>query len=279
MGRAVIAAAVLAVPMALSLAACAPAVPSPSVAPTAPSGLAPALPLVIVDELGGPTSLPDTWDPRSATLYADGTLVASDPRRGSLLAMVSSRVGGAALDEAWAAVAGTGLAVDRRLELPGLFDAGTTRIRTDDGTRRTELLVYALGSDPVDGGTFPPDEVVLRTNAAWAIGRLRELAGDEPWTPPGLLLWWSPYEDFPGGAVAPRVPWTPAIDLATAGAPADTPVWTRCALLAGDDAAEVAAFARSVPPGVVVAQAGASYGIAVRPVYPDELGSVACPAG
>lgn len=98
-----------------------------------------------------------------------------------------------------------------------------------------------------------------------------------PWTPPALLLWWGPYEDFPGGAVAPRVSWTPAVDLATAGAPAMTPVWSRCAVLVGAAASDVAGFTRAVPPGVVVEQAGLSYGIAVRPIYPDELGSVACP--
>jgi hypothetical protein len=276
MSRATVAAAALA--LSFTLAACAPGTPSPSVAPTAPAGLEPGRPLLIVDELGGPTSLPDTTDPRSATLYADGTLVASDPRTGTLLSTVSAELDGAALDEAWAAIAGTGLAVDRRLELPGLFDAGTTRIRTDDGTRRTELLVYALGSGPADGATFPPDEVVIRTNAAWAIGRLRELAGDEAWVPPALLLWWSPYEDFPGGAVAPRVPWTPGFDLAGAGGLVASPVWERCDLLDGADAAEVARFARGVPPGVVVEQGGVSYAVGVRPVYPDELGSVACPA-
>jgi len=30
-------------------------------------------------------------------------------------------------------------------------------------------------------------------------------------------------------------------------------------------------------PGVVVEHAGISYGIAVRPIYPDEVGSIACP--
>lgn len=267
----------VAVAIAVSIVACAPVGPVPSVAPTAPEGLDPGRPLIVVEELGGPIWIPDTWDPRSATLYADGTLVASDPRSGMMLSTVSTRLAGAGMDDAWATVAGTGLAVDRSLELPGLFDAGTTRIRTDDGTRRTELLVYALGSDPVDGATFPPDEVALRTNASWAIGRLRELASDEAWSPPALLLWWGPYEDDPGGAVASRVPWTPAVDLATAGAPAATPVWSRCAVLEGEAAAEVTGFARGVPPGIVVEQAGLSYGIAVRPIYPDELGSVACP--
>jgi hypothetical protein len=266
-----------AVAIAVSIVACAPVAPVPSTAPTAPEGLDPGRPLIVVDELGGPTSIPDTRDPRSATLYADGTLVASDARGGTMLSTVATGLVGAALDEAWATVAGTGLAVDRSLELPGLADAGTTRITADDGTRRTELLVYALGLDPVDGATFPPDELVLRVNASWAVGRLRELAGAVPWAPPALLLWWGPYEDFPGGAVAPRVSWTPAVDLATAGAPAATPVWSRCAVLEGEAAADVAGFARGVPPGVVVEQGGLSYGIAVRPIYPDEQGTVACP--
>ena len=126
-----------AVAIAVSIAACAPVAPVPSVAPTAPDGLDPGRPLIVVDELGGPTSIADTWDPRSATLYADGTLIASDPRGGMMLSTVSAGLAGASLDEAWATVAGTGLAVARSLELPGLADAGTTRIRTDDGTSRT----------------------------------------------------------------------------------------------------------------------------------------------
>lgn len=269
--------AAAAVAIAVSIVACAPVAPVPSVAPTAPEGLDPGRPLIVVDEVGGPTSIPDTWDTRSATLYADGTLVASDPRGGTMLSTVSTGLAGAALDEAWATVAGTGLAVDRSLGLPGLADAATTRVRADDGSKRTELLVYALGADPVDGATFPPDELALRVNASWAIGRLRELAGVEPWAPGELVLWWGPYEDFPGGAVAPRVSWTPAVDLAAAGAPAATPVWSRCAVLEGAAAADVAGFARGVMPGVVVEQAGISYGVAVRPIYPDEVGSIACP--
>jgi hypothetical protein len=48
-------------------------------------------------------------------------------------------------------------------------------------------------------------------------------------------------------------------------------------VLEGEAAADVAGFARGVPPGVVVEQGGLSYGIAVRPIYPDEVGTIACP--
>jgi len=58
---------------------------------------------------------------------------------------------------------------------------------------------------------------------------------------------------------------------------AATPVSSRCAVLDGAVAADVAGFARGVPPGVVVEQAGISYGVTVRPIYPDEVSSVACP--
>ena len=103
------------------------------------------------------------------------------------------------------------------------------------------------------------------------------MPASSPGCHPQLLLWWAPYEDFPGGAVAPRVPWTAAVDLAKSGGPAASPVWLECAVLDGEAAADVARFARGVPPAVVVEQAGISYAIAVRPIYPDEVGSVACP--
>ena len=81
----------------------------------------------------------------------------------------------------------------------------------------------------------------------------------------------------PSGIEPRVVAWTPPVDLATAGAPVDNPVYARCALVEGSAAAAVAELTRTIPVDVAVEQAGSRYQVAVRPVYPDEVGSVACP--
>lgn len=264
------------------LAACAPAAPSPTPAPTAapsaPAGLDPGHALVVIDELGGPTSIMDTFDPRAVTLYADGTLITSDPARNLMLSTVSTTLAPAALDEAWATVIESGLATDRALELPGLSDAGTTQVTVDDGTAVTHLQVYALGLDPVDGEpTFPPDEAALRANTGRAIGLLRGMAGREPYAPSALLLWSGIYEEAPSGMQPRLAAWTAPVDLATAGAPTPTkPIYARCVRLEGAAAAAVAALVGTLAPETIVEQAGVRYAIAVRPIYPDEGAGVTC---
>ncbi len=265
--------------LAAVLGACAPAGPSPTPSPPdLPAGLDPGRAIVIVEELGGPTSIMDTFDPRSITLYADGTMIASDPARNLMLSTVSTTLAPAALDEAWATVVGSGLATNRLLELPGLADAGTTQVTVDDGTAVTHLQVYALGLGPVEGQpTFPPDEVALRANTGRAIGLLRGLAGREPYAPPALLLWSGVYEEAPSGMQPRLAAWTAPVDLATAGVPTpDKPIYPRCVRLEGDAAAAVAALVGTLAPETIVEQAGFRYTIAVRPIYPDEGARVTC---
>ena len=257
-------------------ASCAAPAPSPTAAPTAPDGLDPDHVLVSIEDLSGWPGFEGTYDPRVASLMADGTLITSDPARNALLTTTSATLDPSELDAAWASVVGRGLAIDRTLELPGLFDASTTAIRTDDGTRSTTLSIYALGGGPTEG-TFPPEEDLLRRNAEAAIAELRSVAGAEPWTPPALLLWWNHYAEAPSGLQPRLVAWTPPVDLASAGAPVDTPVYERCARLEGDQAAAVADLARTLPGDVVVEQDGTRYSFVVRPIYPDELGEVDCP--
>lgn len=267
--------------LSLVLAACSvtPATPAAlTPPPAAPDGLDPDHALVVAEELGGPTFIMDTFDPRSVTLYADGTLVAPGPG-GILLPTVGTTLDATTLDQAWALVLGSGLAIDRTLDLPGLFDAGTTEMRVDDGSTLTRLAVYALGAEPADGEpTFAPDEAGIRAAASHVLARLRELSGTDPWTPPAMLLWWGPSEDAPSGMPpAHLVPWTAPVDLAGDGAAVDNPLFTRCLRLEGDAVPAVAQMVRSLPSDVVVEHAGARYGIGVRPIYPDEVDAVACP--
>lgn len=263
----------------LLAAACAPAGPTPSPTPPAvPAGLDPGHALVVVEELGGPTFIMDTFDPRTVTLYADGTLIASDPGRNLMLSTVSTTLAPDALAEAWGTVVGSGLATNRLLELPGLFDAGTTQVTVDDGSAITRLQVYALGLDPVEGqATFTPGDAALRANATRAINLLRGMAGREPYAPPALLLWSGRYEEAPSGLQPRLAAWTAPVDLLTAGvATPRNPIYARCVRLEGDDAAAVAALVSTLSPETIVEQAGTRYAIAVRPIYPDEGAAVTC---
>ena len=255
--------------------ACSSAPPSPSAPPTLPTGLDAEHVLISVEDVSGWPGSDDTYDPRVATLTAGGTLVTSDLARNSLLTTMSAQLDRSSLEAAWAAVAGRGLAIDRSLELPGLFDASTTSIHLDDGARSTTLSIYALGGEAADG-TFPPDQDLLRRNAVAALAELRSMAATDPWTPPALLLWWNRYAEAPSGMQPRLVEWTPAVDLATAGRKVDNPVYERCVRLDGADAAAVADLARTIPADVVVEQDRTRYAVVVRPIYPDEAG-VDCP--
>ena len=77
-------------------------------------------------------------------------------------------------------------------------------------------------------------------------------------------------------AAAPRRLVLLPVDLATAGTAVQTPVFQRCVRLDGDDAADVAGLASTIPGDVAVEQDGARYVFSVRPIYPDEAG-VDCP--
>ncbi len=265
------------------IAGCATAAPpAASPAPTAPEGLDPDHRLVMIEEISGWPGIEGTFDPRVVTLYADGRVVTSDPARNSILTTTAATLSPRDLDRVWAMVAATRVAQDRSLELPGLYDAETTWIRVDDGTRATTLSIYALGAEggvgePDGASMLPDDEIALRRNTVSLRTLLRESAGQAPYTPPALLLWWAPFDAAPSGIEPRVVPWTPPLDLATAGAPVDNPVYARCALVEGAAAAAVAELTRTIPHDVAVEQGGSRYQVAVRPIYPDEVGSVACP--
>lgn len=260
---------VAAIPMLL--AGCASTPTPPATPATVPAGLDPDHVLVSIAD---PTSWPglaEVEDGRLLTLTADGTLVArgTDDAR---MAITTTRLDRDGLDRAWASVIASGAAVDAEYDLPGVFDRSTTFVRVDDGSRATELSIYALGEDAIEE-PFSPEEQGRRTAAAGLISELRLLAGLEPWTPPALLLWWSPS----GDPAAPVVPWGASLDLATGGGPVDNPFYQRCVRLEGDQAAAVADMARRTASNVDVEQDGARYQFAVRPIYPDELDEVDCP--
>ena len=255
--------------LAASCAAPAPVPTATAAPPKAPAGLDSDHVLLAIDDVSGWPGFEGVYDPRIATLTADGTLVTHMPNRGGHLPIATTKLDQAGLDAAWGAVQSSGTARDASFDLPGLFDASTTAIRVDDGTRATELSIYGLGSEAGDE-PFSPEEAGLRRAATSLITQLQLLAGPEPWRPPAILLWSvDPDEE---GTAPQAVPWSPPVDLATAGVAVDNPVYQRCVRLEGDVAGEVADFLRGLPGDALVEQAGTRYGVAVRPIYPDELG-------
>jgi len=116
----------------------------------------------------------------------------------------------------------------------------------------------------------------LRASATQLIDDLRSMGDLEPWTPPALLAWWRP--ELPADWNATIVPWPAAtIDLATVGDAVEHPVWNRVRAVDGDQAAEVALLARSLPIDHLVEQGGRRFGLVLRPIHEDEIDAVACP--
>ncbi len=258
--------------VAILVAACSSTSPSPSGPVTVPAGLEPDHVLVAIDDASNWPGLGEVEDPRLITLTADGMLVVRMPN-GARLPVAQTRLDRVALDTAWAAVVRSGTATNATFDLPGAYDVNTTTIRVDDGSRSTKLSIYALGGTPTEGA-FDADEARLRGAAGNLVSELGLLAGSDAWTPPAVLLW----IEEPGEGLMPRAaPWTPHVDLATAGAPVENQFFDRCVRIDGQAAVDVTDFVRGLPSDVRVEQAGRSYGIAVRPIYPDQLDDVQCP--
>jgi hypothetical protein len=151
-------------------------------------------------------------------------------------------------------------------------------LRVDDGTRSSLLTVDDLGSEQIYAGDppIPGAEMRLRASATQLIEDLRSMGDREPWTPPALLVWWRP--ELPADANAETVRWpTAAIDFEAAGHSVEHPVWERCVRLDGDQAAELARLARSLPIDHLVEQGGGRYGLVLRPIHDDEIDEVDCP--
>jgi hypothetical protein len=268
----------------LVLEACAAAGGSmPPIGPI-PSGLPADHILLAVDDIVDDPVLTDVYDPRSANLTADGSLVHEGRDHDATLGTTVAKLDAAALARIWKTIGQSGIARDGNLELPGFMaehGPHTAEVfRVDDGTRSTRLRIASLGSEGVYPGDPPvaPDELALRASATRLLNELRAIRGADPWTPPALLLWWR--TDVPGDWDATIVDWPIPIDLASAGHPIDHPVWERCARLDGDDAAAVARFAHSLPIEHLVETAGGDrYALNVRAIHPDEIDTVACPPG
>ena len=266
--------AIAAVAISLSLSACADAAGPPT-------GLAADHVLLAIDYIVDDPVLKDVYDPRSATLTADGSLVHERRDVDATFATTSTKLDAAGLRRVWAAISRSGIFTDGNLALPGFPQAGgpaTSNVfRVDDGTRSTLLTIASLGSESIYTGArpIPAGEMALRAAATQLRDELRALGGDDPWTPPGLLLWWR--TELPGDWNARIVAWSLPIDLASAGHPVDHQVWDRCVRLDGNEAAAVARFARSLPIDHLVERDGARYAINIRAIHPDEIDKVACP--
>ena len=249
---------------------------------TAPAGLADDHLLMAMDYLVDDPVLDGVYDPRGISLTADGRLLLVWRDRDATFDTRVTRLDAAGRDRAWSAIIDSGVFFDGELPLPGYSAPGgittTDVFLVDDGVRSTRLEIASLGSEGVVVGQPPlPDgEMALRTAARQLMIDLYALGGGiEQWMPPALLLWWRP--ELPGDEGSPIVPWSPPVDLVSAGHPVEHPVWDRCVRLDGRDAAAVAEFAGSLPIDHLVELDGQRYAIVVRAIHPEEIDKVACP--
>ena len=246
-----------------------------------PTGRDPSHILLAIDYIVHDPVLDGVYDPRLVTLTADGTLVIERRDVDAIMGATATKLDAASLERAWSAIVGSGVFVDGLLDLPGFASqtvtTATNTFRVDDGTRSSLLTIDDLGSEQIYAGDPPitAAEMTLRASATGVIEELRSMGDQEPWTPPALLMWWRP--ELPADWSAKVVRWPAAIDLATAGDAIEHPVWNRCARLDGDQAAEVARLARSLPIDHLVEQGGARYGLVLRPIHEDEIDGVSCP--
>ena len=277
---------VASVSLVLMLSACGADGESMSTTERAPTGLPDDHILFAIDYIVDDPVLTDVYDPRWASLTADGTLVYERRNVDAILGTTVTKLDAAALEEVWSAITNSGVFTDGNLVLPGFPQGGGPAtafvFRVDDGTRSTRLTIQSLGSEQIFSDTsvfgpppIPDAEMTLRTAATKLTDDLRAMQGEDPWTPPALLLWWR--TELPGDWDATILPWPLPVDLASAGHPIDHAVWDRCARLDGDEAAAVARFAQTLPIEHLVEVDGVRYGIIIRAIHPDELDQVACP--
>ena len=248
-----------------------------------PAGLDPDNMLLAVDYQVHAPVLDSVEDPRIVTLTADGMLVLARRDLDSTLGTTATPLGPTKLEVAWRAIAASGVAVDRVLDLPGFaartVTTTTTQFRVNDGRRQTDLLVHNLGSEQAFLGDPPiaHEELRLRASATALLDSLHALGGDTPWIPPALLLWWR--EEVPADRNATVVPWQLPVDLEAAGRALGHAVWQRCARLDGSDAAAVAEVAHRLPIDHLVERGTKRFAINLRPIHGDEVRTVVCPQG
>jgi hypothetical protein len=252
-------------------------------APTdhAPTGLADDHVLLAIDYIVHDPVLDGVYDPRWVSLTADGTLVHERRDVDATLGTTVKKLDTDGLDRAWAAIRRSGVDTNGNLDLPGFMSEHGPHtsfdFRVDDGTRSTRLAIDSLGSEGVypDDPPVPAGEMALRAAATHLLDAFRAMRGEDPWTPPALLLWWR--TEVPGDWDAKIVGWSLSVDLATAGHSIAHPVWDRCVRLDGSEAATVARFAQTLPIDHLVELDGARYAINTRAIHPDELDEVRCP--
>jgi hypothetical protein len=246
-----------------------------------PSGLPDDHILLAIDYIVDEPVLDGVYDPRWVNLTADGSLVHERRDVDATLGTTVTRLDSTALARTWTAIGQSGIATDGDLDLPGFMSEHGPHtafvFRVDDGTRSTRLRIASLGSEGVypNDPPVPADELTLRAAATQLMNELRAIRGEDPWTPPALLLWWR--TEVPGDWDATIVTWPMPIDLASAGHAIDHPVWDRCTRLDGPDAVAVARFAQTLPVEHLVELAGVRYALDIRAIHPDEIDKVACP--
>ena len=106
--------------------------------PSAPTGLDPSHVLLAIDYIVHHPALDGVYDPRLATLTADGTLVLERRDVDAIMGATATKLDAAGLERAWSAIVGSGVNADGLLDLPGFASQTVTTatdvFRVDDGT-------------------------------------------------------------------------------------------------------------------------------------------------
>jgi hypothetical protein len=161
----------------------------------APTGLADDHILLAIEYIVHDPVLDGVYDPRTVSLTADGSLVHERRDVDATLGTTVTKLDAAGLDRAWAAIRRSGVFADGKLDLQGFMSEHGPHtsfdFRVDDGTRSTRLTIDSLGSEGVypNDPPVPAGEMALRAAATRLLDTFRALRGEDPWTPPALLLW------------------------------------------------------------------------------------------
>ena len=228
------------------------------------------------------------------SVYGDGRVITEGPvieiyPGPALPNLLVSRVSEAGLQAILAAAADAGLlGPDRHYDFVGVADAATTTfVLVANGAAHT-TTAYALGIGGDHPAGMPAGDTTAREALAGFQAKLSDLpslvgadvlSAEQPYAFEQLRVFVAPAEPTSSdGQVQPTVvEWPLPEPLATAGTAIDGfgGVGMRCSVVAGDDLATLRPVLEAANQLTYVRSAGATYGIQLRPLLPDEAG---CPA-
>jgi hypothetical protein len=227
------------------------------------------------------TKLPDF------SLFGDGTVVIPGPMieiypGPALPNVLSRRLSEPAVQRVLREAATAGLlGPDRSFTTMPVSDMPTTVFTLVANGRRHVISVFGLGAS-----TPSPDMPSAEREARSALLRLQsklfdlsswlpagDVSAERPYAPSALRLLVRPYRSVADpNLTEPAARWPLAERLASFGRPSPDLVGARCGTVRGDDAKRLVALAERANQLTPWLSRGRSFGIAFRPLLPDESG-------